>query len=322
MDQYLMYNDLMDKTNEIFADNTKILDRIYKMTGHRPFLVVEQKDEREEIVRDTSKKFRVVCMYLRDFIERNYLTRMKPFRSYAGLLEAYDLIERFMGNDAAPVAMEAVITISLPGEKTPIQNLFKMFIYDDVHDERASLKCLTVLINALEEAKRYHESKSSWYSSDQPLSVYYSDEFMVTEMTNMEQMDELLSAIRDEDSYNWYLRKVIYPLIIQKYENTVFDLDDIKHDNWKRSWEKIKTVPGIGTGMDMEVTGKYSLENENTIRMIVKDAINHYHSGNLYLYHPMWLFGSKLYWMVLDDYLRMFQQDFELLQMQRLMEQI
>ncbi len=322
MDHYLMYNDLMDKTNALFSDNEKILSRIYKMTGHRPFLVVDQKDQREEIVRDTEKKFRVVCMFLRDFIERNYLTRMKPFRSYAGLLEAYDLIERFMGNEVAPVAMEAVIAISIPGEKLPIQNLFKMFIYDDPRDERVALQCLTVFINGLEEAKRYRESKNSWYSSDQPLSVYYSGEFMVTEMTDMDEMDEMLSAIRDEDSYNWYLRKVIYPVIMQKYENTVFELDDIKHDNWKRAWEKIKEVPEISTGMEMGGSGKFSLENESTIRMIVKDAINQYHSGNLYLYRPMWLFGSKLYWMVLDDHLRMFRQDFELYQMQRLMEQV
>ena len=322
MDQYLMYNDLIDKTNAVFAENQKILNRIHKMVGHKPFMVVESKDEREMIVRDTAKEFRVVCMYLRDFIERNYLTRMKPFRSYAGLLEAYDLIERFMGNDAAPVAMEAVIAISLPGEKKPIQNLFKMFIYDNPRDERVALKCLTIFINALEEAKRFRESKSTWSSSEQALSTYYSGEFMVTEMTDMEEMDEMLAAIRNEDSYNWYLKKVIYPLIMQKFENTVFDLGDIKHDNWKRAWEKLKNVPDVTGDTDMPGAGKFSLENESTIRMIIKDAINHYHSGDLYLYHPMWLFGGRLYWMVLDDYLRMFQQDFEVYQMKRLMEQV
>ena len=56
--------------------------------------------------------------------------------------------------------------------------------------------------------------------------------------------------------------------------------------------------------------------------MIIKDALVQYRSGALYLYHPMWLFGSGLYWDVLSDYLRMFQQDFELYQMNKMMEAI
>ena len=322
MDHYLAYNDLVKKTDSIFAENEKIRERIHRMIGHSPLQVVERKDEREEIVRETAKQFRVVCRFLRDFIERNYLTRMKPFRSYAGLLEAYDLIERFIGSDVAPVAMEAIIAISLPGEKAPIQNLFRMFVYDDPKDDRIALKRLTIFINALEEAKRYREAKSTWSSDDQPLSVYYSGEFMTTEMANMEEMDDMLAAIRNEDTYSWYLKKVIYPLIMQKFENYVFNFDDIKHDSWKKVWERLKNVPEVGADIDITGSGKYSLENEDTIRMIIKDAITQYHSGTLYLYHPMWLFGSKLYWMVLDDYLRMFQQDFELFQMKQLMEQI
>ena len=47
MDQYLTYNDLIDKTNAVFAENQKILNRIHKMVGHKPFMVVESKDERE-----------------------------------------------------------------------------------------------------------------------------------------------------------------------------------------------------------------------------------------------------------------------------------
>ena len=56
--------------------------------------------------------------------------------------------------------------------------------------------------------------------------------------------------------------------------------------------------------------------------MIIKDALIQYHSGALYLYHPMWLFGSRLYWDVMNDYLRMFQQDFELYQMKQMMEAV
>ena len=322
MDYYLAYNDLIKKTDSLFAEDEKIRERIHGMIDHSPLQVVERKDEREEIVRETTKKFHVVCKFLRDFIERNYLTRMKPFRSYAGLLEAFDLIDRFMGSDVAPVAMEAIIAISLPGEKAPIQNLFRMFFYDDPNDDRIALKRLTVFIDALEEAKRYREAKSTWSSGDQPLSVYYAGEFMTTEMADMEEMDDMLAAIRNEDTYSWYLKKVIYPLIMQKFENCVFNFDDIKHDSWERVWEKLKDVGEVGVDIDITGSGKYSLENEDTIRMIIKDAITQYHSGTLYLYHPMWIFGSRWYWMVLDDYLRMFQQDFELYQMKQLMEHI
>ena len=85
MDYHLMYNALMDKTNAIFAENENIRRRIHKMIGYSPMQIVERKDERETIVRDTTKKFHVACRFLRDFIERNYVGRVKPFRSYTGI---------------------------------------------------------------------------------------------------------------------------------------------------------------------------------------------------------------------------------------------
>ena len=36
MDYHLMYNDLMDKTNAIFADAGNIRSRIHKMIGYSP----------------------------------------------------------------------------------------------------------------------------------------------------------------------------------------------------------------------------------------------------------------------------------------------
>ena len=103
MDYHLMYNDLMDKTNAIFVDAENVRSRVHKMIGYSPMQIIERADEREMLVRETNKKFRVVCGFLRDFIERNYVSRIKPFRSYSGLLQAYDLIERFMGAELAPL---------------------------------------------------------------------------------------------------------------------------------------------------------------------------------------------------------------------------
>ncbi len=322
MDHYIRYNDLMDKTNAIFAETDSIRNRICKMTGYSPMQIVERMDEKEIIVRETEKKFHVACRFLRDFIERNYASRVKPFKSYSGILEAYDLVDRFMGDELGSITMEALIAISLPGEKAPIKNLMRMFIFDDPADEKTALKRLVVFINALEEAKRFREAKGDWSSADQPLSDFYSGEFMDIELSDMEKTEEILCAIRNEDSFRWYLNKVIYPLIMQKFDNCVFIMDDIKSDSWRRVWDRLKKVPAIDDAADVAGHGKYTLENEETIQLIIKDALIQYRSGTLYTYHPMWLFGSRLYWDVLNDYLRMFQQDFELYQMKQMMEKL
>ena len=128
MDYHLMYNDLMDKTNAIFADSDNVRNRIHKMIGYSPMQIIEKADEREMLVREINKKFRVVCGFFRDFIERNYVSRIKPFRSYSGLLQSYDLIERFMGAELAPLMLEGIIAMSLVGEKLPVQNLFHLFV--------------------------------------------------------------------------------------------------------------------------------------------------------------------------------------------------
>ena len=109
---------------------------------------------------------------------------------------------------------------------------------------------------------------------------------------------------------------------MQKFDNCIFEMDDIKSDSWRRVWERIKNIPAIDYDAEIVGNSKYVLENEDTIQMIIKDALVQYRSGALYLYHPMWLFGSGLYWDVLSDYLRMFQQDFELYQMNKMMEAI
>ena len=210
--------------------------------------------------------------------------------------------------------------ISLPGEKTPLRNLIRMLIHDIPVNEKTALKKLVIFVNALEEAKRYQEAKGDWSSDDQPLSVFYAGAFMDVEISDMEKMDEMLAAIRDEDSFHWYLRHVVYPLIMQKFDNCIFEMGDIKSDTWNRVWERIKKIPAIDNDAEIIGNGKYALENEDTIKMIIKDALVQYRSGTLYLYHPMWLFGSRLYWDVLYDYLNNFQQDFELYQMQQMME--
>lgn len=322
MDYHLMYNDLMDKTNAIFEDADNIRSRIHKMIGYSPLQIVERKDEREMIVRETSKKFHVVCRFFRDFIERNYVSRVKPFRSYSGILEAYDLIDRFMKDDLGAIVMEAVIAIGMPGEKAPLRNLMRMLIYDDQTNEKIALKRLVIFINALEAAKKYQESKGDWSSDDQPLSEFYAGEFMDVEMSDMEKMDEMLAAIRDEEAYRWYLHSVIYPLIMQKFGGCVFEIDEVKSDSWRKVWELLKKVPSVDGDTETVGQGKYALENEDTIQMIIKDALTQYRSATLYTYHPMWLFGSRLYWDVLNDYYRMFQQDFELYQMEQMMEAI
>lgn len=322
MDYHLMYNDLMDKTNAIFAKDDNLRSRIHKMIGYSPLQIVERKDEREMIVRETSKKFQVVCRFLRDFIERNYVSRMKPFRSYSGILEAYDLIDRFMKEDLGAIAIEAIIAIGMPGEKALLCNLMRMLIYDDRTSEKIALKRLVIFISALEVAKKYQESKGDWSSDDQSLSEFYAGTFMDVEMSDMGKMDELLAAIRDEEAYRWYLHSVIYPLIMQKFGGCVFEIDEVKSDSWRKVWELLKKVPSVDGDTETIGQGKYALENEDTIQMIIKDALTQYRSGTLYTYHPMWLFGSRLYWDVLNDYYRMFQQDFELYQMEQMMEAI
>lgn len=322
LDYHLKYNELIEKTNALFIKDSKIFERICNMINYSPMQVVERKEEREEIVRETEKKFSVICRFFRDFIERNYVSRVKPFRSYTGILEAYDLIDRFMGDDLGAITMEAIITISLPGERVPLRNLIRLLIYDDPVNEKTALKRLVIFINALEEAKKYQEAKGDWSSDDQSLSAFYAGAFMDVEILDMEKMDQMLAAIRDENSFHWYLRNVIYPLIMQKFDTCIFELDDIKSDSWKRVWERLKNIPAIDNDSETVGDGKYVLENDDTIQMIIKDALIQYRSGALYLYHPMWLFGSRLYWDVLNDYLRMFQQDFELYQMNQMMEAI
>ena len=196
MDYHLMYNDLMDKTNAIFAKDDSIRIRIHKMIGYSPLQFVERKDEREMIVRETSKKFQVVCRFFRDFIERNYVSRMKPFRSYSGILEAYDVIDRFMKDDLGAIAMEAVIAIGMPGEKAPLRNLMRMLIYDDQTNEKIALKRLVIFINALEAAKKYQESKGDWSSDDQSLSEFYAGAFMEVEMSDETEEIEIPSFIQ------------------------------------------------------------------------------------------------------------------------------
>lgn len=322
MDLHLKYNGLIDKTKALFAEDRQILKRVLGSVRYSPMQVIERMDEMEETVRETERRFSVTCRFLRDFIERNYVSRVKPFRSYTGILEAYDLVDRFMGDELGAITMEAIIAISLPGEKAPLRNLMRMLIHDDPTNEKTALKRLVIFINALEEAKRFQEAKGDWSSDDQPLSVFYSGMFMDIEMSDMEKTDEMLAAIRQEDSFRWYLRNVIYPLIMQKFDNGVFVMDDIKSDSWRRVWERLKTVPAIDGDLEITGQGKYALENEDTIQMIIKDALIQYRSGTLYTYHPMWLFGSRLYWDVLNDYLRMFQQDFELYQMKKMMEAV
>ena len=321
MEYHLKYSELIDKTKALFAEDQKILKRIFSMIGYSPLQSLETKDEWEKAVRETEKKFQVVCRFLRDFTERNYVSRMKPFRSYTGILEAYDLVDRFMGEELGSITLEAILAISLTGEKAPISNLLRMLIFDDRTNEKTALKRLVIFINALEEAKRYREAKEDWSSSEQSLSAYYSGWFYDNEISDMEKTDEMLEALRNENSYTWYLRSVIYPLVMQKFENTIFDPDYIKSDSWKRVWDRLKKVPSADGSAEGGTPGNYVSGNEEIIRMIIKDALSQYHSGTLYTYHPMWLFGSRLYWDVLNDYLRMFQQDFELYQMKKMMEE-
>ncbi len=320
MDYHLKYNELMGKTDAIFAEDENILTRIHRMIGYSPFQTIGHKDELEMIVRETEKKFFVVCKFLRDFIERNYVSRVKPFRSYSGIIEAYDLTDRFMGNELGAITLEAIIAIGLPGERAPLRNLLRMIIYDNPVNEKTALEKLVIFINALEAAKKYREAKGECSSNDQPLSVFYSGTFVDIEISDMEKMDEMLSAIRAEDTFRWYLRRVIYPMMLQKFDSSIFEMDDIKSDSWKRIWDCLKNIPPLDTEIETDSPGKYVLENEDTIRMIIKDALTQYRSGTLYTYHPMWLFGSRLYWDVLHDYLIMFQQDFELFQMKQMME--
>ena len=320
MNHHLMYKDLIDKTNMLFVENAEVMSRIQKMIGYYPMQIIEKADECEMLVRVTNKKIHVVCRFLRDFIERNYVSRIKPFRSYSGLLQAYDLIERFMGAELAPLMLEGIISMSLAGEKLPVQNLFRFFIYDSPADKNIALQRLVIFIRSLEETKRFNEARGAWGSVDQSLGEYYSGCFMDVDATDRSELDSMLLAIRNEDVFRWYMRSVIYPIIMQKFDNTIFDVQDIKSDSWRRVWEKIKNTPDIGGDSITVGEGIYSLENEDAIKMIIKDACRQYYSDALHMYHPMWIFGSKLYWDVLFDYLNNFQQDFELYQMQQMMK--
>ena len=322
IEYYLTYTELMDKTNAIFENEPHVLERIQRMVGYSRLQTVECMEERERIVRETGRKFLVVCRFFRDFIERNYVTRIKPFRSYAGLLEAYDLIERFMEDELGAITMEAVIAIGLSDQKQPIRNLVRMFLYDHPVKEKTGLKRLVILIYALEEIIRFQVSRGDWNSEEQSLSVFYSGMFDNVEMSEMKKTDEVLSSIRKENTYKWYLRSVIYPLILQKFENLIFVMEDIRSDAWKRIWERLKKIPPISDDVRVIGQSKHVLENEEPIKMIIKDALRQYQSCALHLYHPMWIFGSDLYWDVLYDYLKMFQEDFELYQMKQMMRTI
>lgn len=318
MDYHLMYNALIKKVNALFKEDSNIRKKIYQRINFSSLQISEQKDKREELVRETSAKFHVAVRFFRDFIERTYISRMVPFHSYTGLIEAQDLMERFMGNELAPISLEAILAIAIPWEKVMIRNLLKMFVYDDIDRPDVELQKLVILVCGLEEAKRYQESKGSWSSDIQSLSRFYDDEFMTIEMSDMEETEPLLETIRDEENYKWYLNSLVFPIMLQKYENHIFDFEDKKSDSWRDILERLNQLPKID-GLDKP---KHMLENPETMRFIIKDALNHYHTGSLHLYHPMWIFGSRNYWMVLHDYLNDFQLDFECYQMCRMMEEV
>ena len=318
MDYHLMYNDLMEKVNALFKEGSNIRKKIYQRINYSTIQISDQKDKHEEIVRETRAKFHVSVRYLRDFIERTYISRMVPFHSYTGLIEAHDLLEGFMGNELAPISLEAILAIAIPWEKVMIRNLLRMVVYDEIDRPDIELQKLVILICGLEEAKRYQESKGGWSSDIQSLSKFYEEEFMAIEMSDMEEIETLLEAIRDEENYKWYLNSLVFPIMLQKYENHIFEFEDKKSDSWRDIWERINHIPKID-GMDKP---KHALENPETMRFIIKDALMQYHTGSLHLYHPMWIFGSRNYWMVLHDYLNDFQLDFECYQMRRMMEEV
>ena len=115
-----------------------------------------------------------------------------------------------------------------------IRNLFRMFIYDQVDRPDVELQKLVILINGLEEAKRFRESKGSWSSDIESFSKFYEEEFMVDELSDMDETESILEAIRDEENYKWYLNSVVFPVMLQKYENHIFDFEDKKLTAGKR----------------------------------------------------------------------------------------
>lgn len=318
MDYHFMYNDLMKKVNALFRDDSILRKKIYQRINYSPLQSSEQMDMREGIVRDTSKRFHIAIRFFRDFIERTYVSRMVALHSYAGLIEAHDLLERFMGAELAPIMMEAIMAIAIPLENIMIRNLFRMFIYDEIDRPDVELQKLVILICGLEEAKRFRESKGSWSSDIQSFSKFYEDEFMTTELSDMDETESILNAIRDEENCKWYLNSVVFPIMLQKYENHVFDFTDKNANSWRDIWERLNSLPRID-GMDKP---KHTLENADTLKFIIKDALMQYHTGCLHLYHPMWIFGSRNYWMVLYDYLHDFQLEFENIQMNKMMEEV
>ena len=61
LDYHLKYNELINKTNALFAEDSNILERIFNMINYSPMQVIEQKEERgnrsgnrKEIFRDLS----------------------------------------------------------------------------------------------------------------------------------------------------------------------------------------------------------------------------------------------------------------------------
>lgn len=318
MDYHMMYNDLMKKVNALFGEESNLRKKIYQKISYSPLQISEQKDMNEDLVRETSKKFHIAIRFFRDFIERTYVSRMVPLHSYTGLIEVHDLLERFMGTELAPLMLESILAIAIPWENIMIRNLFRMFIYDETDRPDVELQKLVILICGLEEAKRFRESKGSWSSDIMSFSKFYEDEFMTTELSDMDETESILCAIRDEENYKWYLNSVVFPIASQKYENHVFDFEDKHPNSWREVWERLNNLPRI----DGVERPRYMLENQDTLRFIIKDALMQYHTGSLHLYHPMWLFGSKHYWMVLHDYLHDFQQEFELYQMKAMMEEV
>ena len=318
MDYHFMYNNLMKKVNALFREDSALRKRIYQRIDYSPLQISEQMDMNEDIVRETGKKFHIAIRFFRDFIERTYVSRVVPLHSYAGLIEAHDLLERFIGTELAPIMLEAILAIAIPWENIMIRNFFRMFIYDEIDRPDVELQKLVILICGLEEAKRFRESKGSWSSDIQSFSKFYEDEFMTTELSDMDETESILNAIRNEENYKWYLDAVVFPIMLQKYENHIFDFADKNANSWKEIWERINNLPKID-GTDKS---KHRLENPDTLRFIIKDALMQYHTGSLHLYHPMWIFGSRHYWMVLHDYLHDFQLEFEKYQMECMMEEV
>ncbi len=114
---------------------------------------------------------------------------------------------------------------------------------------------------------------------------------MRCDQSDLDETGSILETIRDDDNHMWYLNSVVFPIMLQKYENKVFDFEDKKPDSWKEIWERLNELPGL----DGRPKPKYTLENPETLKFIIKNALMRYHVGSLHLYHPMWIFGRIHY---------------------------